>query len=98
MRNIHDAHAGFLAFMRQIKNTPSISPLLDGQSLAAIAVAIEIVVTHQRHVVRFRARLRLHLNSQRQNYETGKRANQQPTQCAPRSYPHTPRKATGWRP
>jgi hypothetical protein len=54
MRDIEDADAGFLSFVSEIKNAASIGPLLDGQSLAAIAIAIEIVVADEDYVVGFR--------------------------------------------
>ena len=51
MRDIDNADAGFLAFMSQIKNAPAIRPLLDGESLAAVAIAIEIVMADEDDVV-----------------------------------------------
>jgi len=53
MRNINDAHAGFLAFMSQVENASSIGPLLDRESLTSVAIAVEIVVADQGHVVGF---------------------------------------------
>jgi hypothetical protein len=51
------AQAGFLSFMRQVKNAPAIGPLLESEPLASVAVAVEIIVADQDNVVRFRLRL-----------------------------------------
>ena len=91
MRNVHDAQAGFLAFMRQIQNAAAIGPLLDREAFAPVAVAVEIVVADERHVVRFGLRL----GAQGQNEEHGQQC---ATQCALRWCSHTRRRATGWRP
>ena len=53
MRNIDDADAGFLPFMSQIEDAPAIGPLLDRESFAAVAIAVEIVVADQGHVAGF---------------------------------------------
>jgi hypothetical protein len=41
----------------QIKDASSICPLLDGEPLTAVAIAVEIVVADQDHVVGFGPRL-----------------------------------------
>ncbi len=51
MRDIDNADAGFLTFVREIQDAASIGPLLDGESFAAVAIAVEIVVGDQDHVV-----------------------------------------------
>jgi len=51
MCDIHDAHAGFLAFVREVKDAAAIGPLLDSETLATVAIACKIVVTDERHVV-----------------------------------------------
>ena len=69
MRNVDNADAGFLPFVRQIQDAASIGPLLDSQSFASVAVAIQIVVADQDHVVRFGRGL----GAQRQEHESGER-------------------------
>ena len=63
MRNIDDAHAGLLPFMSQVEDAASIGPLLDRESFAPVAIAVEIVVADQNHVVGFRLRLSAERNS-----------------------------------
>ena len=44
MRDVHNAEAGLLAFVRQIENAPAVGPLLQRQTFPAVAVSVEIVV------------------------------------------------------
>ena len=74
MRDIDDADAGLLTLMRQIQHAAAIGPLLDGQAFAAVAIAVEVVMADQDHVVGFRPRLGIHRQNQ---HAAGKRKNKQ---------------------
>jgi hypothetical protein len=47
MGDVNHTETSLFAFVRYIKDAPTVRPLLDGHSFAAVAIAVQIAVPHQ---------------------------------------------------
>ena len=50
MRHIDNTQTGLLSFVGEIENPPAAGPSLNGHSLAAIAIAVEVIVTKKNDI------------------------------------------------
>src|ERR1700686_333682 len=49
VRDVENAQASLLPFVREIEDPTTVRPLLDGHSLAAIAIAVQLVMRDELH-------------------------------------------------